>query len=224
MCSMKITKPESKSAVLQWSSDLAYAVGLLVTDGSLSKDGRHIILVSKDREQLTNFSKAIGRQSLPIDRTKSGYTGQYVPRIQFSDAMLYRFLMNIGLTPNKTKTIGKILMPEEYFFDFLRGHHDGDGYFYSYFDPRWPSSFMYYLSFVSSSKRHIDWIRSQLKSSLDVWGHITRDQKKTVYNLKYGKKEGLKVLERMYRNKEAICLSRKRLKIIQALGKIGKCL
>lgn len=224
MCSMKITKSESKSTVLQWSSDLAYAVGLLVTDGSLSKDGRHIVFVSKDHEQLTNFSRALGRRQLPIDKTRSGYTGQYVPRIQFSDVSLYRFLLGIGLMPNKTKTIGKILMPKEYLFDFLRGHHDGDGYFYSYFDPRWPSSFMYYLSFVSSSKRHIDWIRFQLKESLGVCGHITQDQKKTVYNLKYGKKEGLEILKRMYHEEAAVCLSRKKLKIIEALGKIGQCL
>lgn len=209
---------------LRWSSDLAYAVGLLVTDGSLSKDGRHIVLVSKDSEQLTNFSRAIGKRQLPVDKTKSGYTGKYVPRIQFSDVVLYRFLLGIGLKPNKTKTIGEILVPEEYLFDFLRGHHDGDGYFYSYFDPRWVSSFMYYLSFTSSSKRHIEWIRARLKSSIGVWGHITRDQKKTVYNLKYAKKEGLKILKRMYDDKEAICLSRKKLKIIEALGKIEQCL
>ena len=37
---------------MKWTSELAYAVGLLTTDGSLSKDGRHIDLTSKDVEQL----------------------------------------------------------------------------------------------------------------------------------------------------------------------------
>lgn len=217
--------PKPKKVInFEWSSGLAYAVGLLVTDGSLSKDGRHIVFVSKDIEQLTNFSRALGNREFNVDKTKSGYTGQYVPRIQFSDVALYRFLLGIGLTPNKTKTIGKVLIPKEYFFDFLRGHHDGDGYFYSYFDPRWPKSFMYYLVFLSSSKRHIEWIRSQLKIFLGVSGHITQDQRKTVYNLKYAKKEGLQILKKMYDDENPVCLSRKKLKIIEALGKIGQCL
>lgn len=217
--------PQPKKTInFEWSPGLAYAIGLLVTDGSLSKDGRHIVLVSKDTEQLANFSKALGHREFTVDKTKSGYTGKYIPRIQFSDVSLYRFLLSVGLTPNKTKTIGRVLIPEEYFFDFLRGHHDGDGYFYSYFDPRWKASFMYYLGFVSSSKQHVEWIRSQLKSLIGVSGHITQDQKKTVYSLKYAKKEGLQILKRMYNDKNAICLSRKKLKIIEALGKIGQCL
>lgn len=217
------TKPNGTTK-LKWSSELAYVVGLIVTDGSLSKDGRHIVFVSKDREQLNNFSRALGNKKFTIDKTKSGYTGKYVPRIQFSDVLLYRFLLSIGLVPNKTKTLGKILIPKRYFFDFLRGHYDGDGYFYSYFDPRWLSSFMYYLIFTSSSKQHLNWIRDRLNNSLGVFGHVTHDQKKTVYNLKYAKREGFKILKKMYSNKDVICLSRKKLKIIEALDKIGQCL
>lgn len=214
-------KPKSK-VKLEWSANFAYAIGLLVTDGSLSNDGRHILLVSKDVEQLNNFLQALGNIKNRLSRSKSGYTGQYIPRVQFSDALFHRFLVSIGVTPNKTKTIGKILMPDEYFFDFLRGHHDGDGYFYSYFDPRWKSSFIYYLAFVSSSKAHIDWIRNHLKMFLGVWGHLTKDHRTTVHQLKYAKQEGLKILKRMYSDKKSICLSRKRLKIIEALGSIGE--
>ena len=44
---------------LEWSSDMAYAVGLMATDGHLSIDGRHLDLTSKDVEQLENFKKAL---------------------------------------------------------------------------------------------------------------------------------------------------------------------
>ena len=33
---------------IEWSPEFAYAIGLIVTDGSLSKDGRHINFSSKD--------------------------------------------------------------------------------------------------------------------------------------------------------------------------------
>jgi hypothetical protein len=47
-------KPLKKTKI-KWSSNFAYAIGLLVTDGNLSKDGRHIELTSKDKEQIINF-------------------------------------------------------------------------------------------------------------------------------------------------------------------------
>jgi hypothetical protein len=50
-------KPKGKVKIV-WSSNMSYAIGLLTTDGCLSSDGRHILLTSKDKEQLNNFSKA----------------------------------------------------------------------------------------------------------------------------------------------------------------------
>ncbi len=40
---------------IQWSPELAYAIGLLVADGCLSKDGRHIDFTSKDLELVESF-------------------------------------------------------------------------------------------------------------------------------------------------------------------------
>ena len=45
------------------------------------------------------------------------------------------------------KKLKSVVMPKKYFFDFLRGHFDGDGSFYSYWDKRWKSSYMFYVSF-----------------------------------------------------------------------------
>ena len=47
-------KPEGKVEI-KWSSNFAYAIGLLASDGSLSKDRRHISFVSKDKNQILNF-------------------------------------------------------------------------------------------------------------------------------------------------------------------------
>ncbi len=49
----------------EWSPEIAYSVGLMASDGCLSKDGRHIDLTSVDIEQLENFSRAIGRLTVP---------------------------------------------------------------------------------------------------------------------------------------------------------------
>ena len=45
---------------IEWSSEFAYAIGLIVTDGCLYGDGRHINFTSKDREQIENFMNCLG--------------------------------------------------------------------------------------------------------------------------------------------------------------------
>lgn len=204
----------------KWSPNLAYAIGLLTTDGCLLKDGRHIDLTSKDTEQLNNFLKCLEIKA-KIGLKSSGSSDRYCPRIQFGDVVFYRFLLTIGLTPAKSKTLGKVNIPNKYFFDFLRGVFDGDGTFYSYYDPRWKSSFMFYTVFISASHKHIDWLRQELDERLKIKGHITYDKKSTTCHLKYAKSESLKVLRKMYYSKKIVCLERKRLKIEKALDIIG---
>lgn len=204
----------------EWSSNLAYAIGLLTTDGNLSKDGRHIDLTSKDREQLENFLGCIKRK-VKISFKYSG-SGRRYPRIQFSDVNFYNFLLSIGLKPKKTMTISIIRVPMKYFFDFLRGHLDGDGSFYSYFDPRWQSSYMFYTNFSSASRIHIVWLRKMLRRLLKINGYISKSINSAVYQLRYAKRESLLLLPKLYPNNRIVCLSRKRLKIQKALAIINK--
>ena len=209
-------KPKGKVKI-EWCADFAYAIGLIATDGCLSKDGRHILFVSKDIEQINNYLKAL-RISNVVGSSRSTYTGEYIPRVQFGDVLFYNFLLSIGLTPAKSKTLGALDVPQKYFFDFLRGLHDGDGSFYSYWDPRWKSSFMYYLIFGSASKVHILWLQNILQKRLGISGHITgKGKARTVYQLKYAKQESLKVIKKMYYSEAVTCLSRKRQKIEKAL-------
>jgi len=150
-------KPKSK-VKLEWSSQFAYAIGLLASDGNLSPDGRHINFTSKDVElvQLFADSLAITVSFGKKGRGEGGGKKYYV--VQFSDVLFYQFLLELGLTPNKSKTLGEINIPPKYFFDFLRGSFDGDGCTHSYYDKRWRSSFMFYTIFVSASQLHIDWL------------------------------------------------------------------
>ena len=143
-------------------------------------------------------------------------------QIQIGDIQFCDFLQNIGITPRKTKTIGAVSIPDLYFFDFLRGHHDGDGTFYSYWDPRWRSSYMFYTVFISASEKHILWLRKRISEMLGIHGHVTKTGKTPMYEIKYAKAESLILLPKMYYNPEVVCLSRKRKKIEKALAVISK--
>ena len=204
----------------KWSANLAYALGLLATDGCLGRDGLWIDLTSKDKDQLENFMKCIGL-NLKIGVKSSG-SGNNSWRVQMKNKIFYDFLVSVGFTPRKSLTIQKINVPSKYFFDFLRGCLDGDGYTYSYWDPRWRSSFMIYTGFVSASKPFLLWIRREVESRLQIKGHIgTAKKKNTYYQLKYAKHDSLKLLKSIYSNKNGVCLRRKKLKIDKSLATIG---
>jgi hypothetical protein len=207
VCYGRVMLPKGK-VKLVWSSEFAYAIGLLVTDGCMSSDGRHIDLTSKDREQLINFMKCLGIKN-KIGFKTSSCSGMQAMRVQFSDVNFYNFLFNIGLMPSKSKILEAIAIPDKYFFDFLRGDFDGDGTFYSYWDPRWRSSYMFYTVFMSAD---------EIFHQLGIKGHITITGKTPMYQIKYAKAESLILLPKMYYNAEVVCLSRKRKKIEAALA------
>src|SRR3989338_8444847 len=176
----------------KWSANLAYAIGLIATDGCMASKVTLIDLTSKDREQLENFCKCVDVDFRITE--KKGSNGKTYLRIQFKSVLFYRFLLSIGLTPAKSKTLGELKVPDEYFFDFLRGVFDGDGSFYSYWDPRWRSSFMFYISITSASPVFIEWLRRKLSLLLGVGGHVSMDGRRITKQLKYAKRESLIIL------------------------------
>ena len=209
-------KPKSKVKI-KWSENFAYAMGLIATDGNVSPDGRHINFTSKDLEQIDNYQKTLGIQCNIGKKGSGSVTEKKYYVLQFSDIFFHQFLESIGIGRAKSKSLGFVDIPSKYFFDFLRGCFDGDGTFYSYWDPRWRSSYMFYIEFVSASKKHVDWLRLELKNRIGVFGHVTGDGNKLAYQLKYAKKEAVEIIKKMYYNRKVVCLSRKRTKIERAL-------
>lgn len=214
-----MNKPKGKVKTL-WSSDFAYAIGLITTDGNLSSDGRHISFCSKDRELIQHYQNAlqikvtVGKKSRYLEKEKKYFV------VQFGDVLFYRFLQSIGLMPNKSKILKTVKIPREYFFDFLRGCFDGDGTFYSYWDPRWKSSFMFYTVFCSASRPFIDWLRFEIAKLAGIKGHVASGgrQGSSMSYLKYAKSESLILIQKLYPNSSVRCLRRKHLKIIKALS------
>ena len=213
-------KPEGKVKI-KWSSNFAYAIGLIATDGNLSPDGRHISFVSKDRQQINNYLKCLGIK-VKIGKNFSGYKHKWAYRVQFGDILFYQYLQSIGIHPAKSKTMGKLKIPDVYFLDFLRGAFDGDGTIYSYWDKRWKSSFMFYTSFASAAPKYIFWLQSEIFRLLSCKGHMKKDGRGSTYQLTYAKADSLKVLKNMYVSKKLVCLERKRLKAEKILGIVGE--
>ncbi|HEX8182501.1 MAG TPA: hypothetical protein VF575_02765 [Candidatus Saccharimonadales bacterium] len=197
--------------VYTWSADTAYCVGLIASDGCLSKDGRHIDLTSTDIEQLNNFCTAL-RRDIPV-ASKSNASSTPAYHLQFSDVAFYDFLLAAGLTPAKSMTISSVSVPDEFYRDLLRGILDGDGCVRGYMDPRWTNSLMFYTEFASASPQFIQFIRDK---NVELFG-VTKGsvhQSPGVQTLRYAKKDSIKLASALYYADTAVSLSRKRLKLL----------
>lgn len=218
VCGMRYSV--SKYKYMRWSNNLAYLVGLMTTDGNLSKDGRHMSFVSKDLEQVQNVIIILKlKNKICVKNSSFKNNGKYY-YVQFGNVEFYKFLNSVGLFPNKTKNLGSLLIPDVYIKDFIRGHLDGDGYTYSYWDKRWKNSFMFYTVLVSASKKHVIWLREIILNLYKLEGKIKRN--KSVYVLVFSKKASIKLMEVIYYSRNLICMKRKRFKIRKALGIIAE--
>lgn len=212
----------------EWTSELAYVIGLLTTDGNLSKDGRHITMRSSDVQLLKTFKKCLDLPcKMRIVRSRNEkWAKKPCYRIQFSNVQFYRWLLKVGLFPAKTYTIGKLNIPDKYFSDFLRGHLDGDGSVWSYKDyyntfknPKYVYTRLW-TRFLSASKTHIQWLRESIVGLIGIKGHVWEreisrpDQTTSMWEVKFAKKDSIKLLSWLYYNYKVPCLIRKR-KIVE---------
>lgn len=212
-------KPGGKIKIV-WSADFAYAIGLLTADGCLSKDRRHIDFTSKDKPQAILFKKCLGIKT-KIGIKYSG-SGRLAYRVQCGDVLFYKFLMSIGLTPAKSKTIQHVLVPDKYFSHFLRGYFDGDGTSYSFYDSVFSKSYRFYVSFLSASPPFIHWLREQIYKTLGILGHLNAYSGSDYLQLKFAKRESIIICNYMY-GEGGSCLKRKHLKIQQSMSIIKRC-
>jgi len=205
----------------RWSPNLAYAIGLITADGNLHPDGRHMHFVSKDKELVLNLEAALGISNRISKRGRGGDPTKRYYYINFGDKIFYGFLNKLGLTSAKSKTIKSVYVPDIYFQHFVRGLFDGDGTFYTSWDKRWPSSFLYQIAFASASKSFIDWFKNRLTELYSVKGVLCKGD--GVYNLRYVKGDSFRLYLIMYPdNAGLLFLARKYNKISHALKFDGK--
>ena len=203
---------------ITWNENLAYCVGLLASDGNLSKDGRHIIFVSKDKD-LVRIFKAFLCLKNKISVKNSGYSryGKYY-YLQFGDVKLYHWLNEIGMKPNKSKSIGTLSIPNRYFFHFLRGLLDGDGCITSFRHPE-SKQLQVRVKFCSASRTFLDWLKSRIYKLSSIEGKI--ELLPRVFDLVYYKLDSIRLLRKIYAESSA-SLERKRQRALLLL-KGGWC-
>lgn len=193
----------------KWSRQLAYVIGLITSDGNLSPDGRHINITSKDIE-IVQYVKNILKLSNTIGRKARGGSVEkkyYV--LQFGSKNFYAFLLSIGLTPAKSKTLQKISVPDTLFFDFLRGCIDGDGNINEFKHPE-SKRMQLRLSLASASKPFLLWMLASIQRIYTIeGGWVIEPKKKSACLLRFGKNDSIQILKAMYAHSRGYALQRK---------------
>jgi len=114
----------------EWTPELAYFLGWMITDGYISDKAIHIELAAKDREVLEHLNEWIPEASLlgPYEKTYNGVT-TYSYRLTLSDEYVRNHLVEYwGILPNKTgKECIPFEVPEDMLPHLFRGLFDGDG-------------------------------------------------------------------------------------------------
>lgn len=196
-----------------WSAEFAYVIGLIAADGNLSPDGRHITFTSKDLELAVLFKQYLKHEGKIGKKSRGGDGEKKYFVVQLGDVVFYKFLLSIGLTPKKSKTINKLKIPQKYFYDFLRGCIDGDGSIGSFIHPesRLPQ---FKVRIVSASKLFLEWVRSMtIKDGIKGFFTIANG----VYVLVFAKGDSTKLLNLVYYVGFPSSLERKYLQAVKLL-------
>ena len=190
MVDLSLVKPEN----------LWYTIGLIATDGNLSKDCRHIVITSKDEDLLKGVKKILNLSLKLTKKARSQEKEKKYFALQIGDVNFYKFLLNVGLTPKKSLTLDKIDVPDKYFKDFLRGVIDGDGSISSWIHKsnrniQWSSRIF------SGSKLFINWLKEKTEKQFKIKGKLHISKKintNPLYTLKFGKFSTKTILSNCY--------------------------
>lgn len=202
---------------IEWSNQMAWVLGLLFTDGNLSKGktGCRVSISSKDYELLEkikyhlNSTKQIDIKVQSYDETK------YIYHFAFSREKMIKDLSELGLVQRKSLIMEFPVIPEEYIRHFIRGCWDGDGTAYISKDGKFNTSYVcgsrdfmekliielfkagiYRKRLISHSKNETRfWKVSNFPSGMYPLA-LHKDNRSKVYTIKLNSKENLLIFFR----------------------------
>ena len=149
----------NKKFFKSWSSEMAYVLGVIFTDGNLmplrkrnanynSRSSR--FSVSQKESELLEKLLALMECDAKLYRGKQVVTGNPIYQFHINDEGIYDDLLALGLTPKKSLTMQFPEVPSSYVRHFIRGCWDGDGSVFFERD-RLPGA-----SYVSGSRYFVD--------------------------------------------------------------------
>jgi len=197
-----------------WSPEMAYVLGLVITDGCISRTGA-VSLSMNDRSLLVKVKKAMrsAHKIIPSKHQKGLYY------YSFAREKLVKDLKKLCVVPRKSLIVKFPKVPEAYLPDFIRGIFDGDGSVF--YDKRRPN-FPLRSKFVSGSEDFIEGLQSCLESLGMSKRTVYRQKTKNgwSYMFIYEHRNSIKLFNILYKNfKNGLFLERKYKRFMEGFKK-----
>ena len=197
----------------KWSPAMAYVLGLLITDGNVSRNGT-VSLCMNEKELIEKVAKTMGAEhKITLSKHQKGL---FI--FHFARANMVKDLGALCVVPKKSITVKFPLIPEPFLADFIRGVFDGDGSVFFNGSKKHPVQ----TKFVSSSKEFIEKLESELqKLGLPARNIYEQPTKNGITHMfKYGHKDSEKLFAIMYKDIEnSLFLTRKYNKFLAGFNK-----
>lgn len=183
-----------------WTAEMAWVLGLIITDGHVSKTNNSVYLSQKDETLLQKVAFLMDAE--PIIAEPIGT--RTIPMLIINSKMIKLNLEQLGVTSNKSYTVGFPDVPEPFLPAFIRGVIDGDG---------WVDRNGYRMNITTASIKFAEGITSvyekwDLKSKITT---IDSTSEKLIYRVWIkGKSQLLRLADIIYANSESNFVEHKR--------------
>jgi hypothetical protein len=186
-----------------WTPELAYAVGLIASDGNLPKGKISVVCMVSTDPDLIELYRTCLRLSETVSTAHRLFKGKRKPVyvVTICDRAYRAFLEDIGLTPAKSKTLGPLAIPDHVFRDFLRGCWDGDE---CWTIQRQQSREYLHAVLVSGSLTFLLWVQATVQRLIGLYGGISG------ISLTYAAGNATRLGQWLYYAPNVLALSRKR--------------
>lgn len=188
-----------------WSSDMAYILGFIITDGCISDDNRLSFGVALKDKCILDYigSKLVPGKEIKISTEYRKGVGHLTARLKFTSQYIAKKLREFHIVPRKTGIEILPECPDKFKGDLLRGIFDGDGCInisnkkYRHLK----------YSICSASKSFLETIKQKLGLYL---GYI-RQKNETISSWYIYKQKDIKIIrDIMYKKDNIFCLERKK--------------
>jgi len=195
---------------------MAYVLGYIYADGSMTDAsylrGKYVSVTSVERNNILKIKNWLSSGHVIVKRPPTTLNGKDTHTLRIGSKEIYGDLVQLGLYPNKSLTVGFPEIPQKYLSHFIRGYFDGDGC--AYFERSRGSrnqiiSKRLRVIFTSGSKKFLDGLLEILRSNLDLKQSKVYKGHKS-FQLSFSTADSIEIFKFLYANADKpIFLERK---------------
>jgi intein/homing endonuclease len=186
-----------------WTPEMAYTVGFIAADGSLEDAsylrGKYLRVCSSDLEILKKIQGVMySEHKIVVIKPRECLIAgkKYISRekymLRIGSHGIYNDLVELGITPHKSKTINLPKVPLDVVADFLRGYLDGDGCINSNNKNKRLS-----VTFTSGSELFLEQLSKVIGFVVGGASHKVFSNKRA-FQIKYSTREAIVLLRYIY--------------------------